>query len=81
MARIRPRAGGLLVPAVTELGRELGQETVLGAWSIPDLRRARGDPDAVQAEREHSRPSHRDVIEPGSYDYMIGNLETAATPP
>lgn len=30
MARIRPRAGGLLVPAVKELGRELGPEAVLG---------------------------------------------------
>jgi hypothetical protein len=78
MATIRPRAGGLLLPAVTELGRELGPETVLGRVVHPQ----------TFAELEVIRTPYRrnvtillhrtaDVVEPGSYGYMIGNLESA----
>jgi predicted deacylase len=79
MATIRPRAGGLLLPAVvTDLGRELGPETVLGRVVHPQ----------TFAELEVIRTPYRrnvtilvhrtaDVVEPGSYGYMIGNLESA----
>jgi predicted deacylase len=78
MATIRPRAGGLLLPAVTELGRELGPEVVLGRVVHPQT--------FIELEVIRT-PYHRnvtilvhrtaDVVEPGSYGYMIGNLETA----
>jgi len=78
MATLRPRAGGLLLPAVGELGRELGPETVLGRVVHPQ----------TFAEQEVIRAPYRrnvtilvhrtaDVVEPGSYGYMIGNLDTA----
>jgi len=78
MATLRPRVGGLLVPGVTELGHEVGPETVLGRVCHPQ----------TFEELEIIRPPYRrgvtilvhktaDVVEPGSYGYMIGNLDTA----
>jgi hypothetical protein len=78
LATIRPRTGGLLLPEVTELGREVGGDTVLGRVCHPQ----------TFEELEVIRPPYRrgvtilvhrtaDVVEPGSYGYMIGNLDTA----
>jgi predicted deacylase len=78
LATIRPRTGGLLVPEVTQLGREVGADTVLGRVCHPQ----------TFEELEVMRPPYRrgvtilvhrtaDVVEPGSYGYMIGNLDTA----
>lgn len=75
---LRPRKGGLLIPEVTELGAELGPDAVLGRIYHPQ----------TFEELEVIRAPHRrnvtillhqtaDVVEPGIYGYMIGNLDTA----
>lgn len=78
LATIRPRAGGLLLPEVTELGRELGPDTVLGRVCHPQTFE---ELEVLRApyRRNVTILVHRtaDVVEPGSYGYMIGNLETA----
>jgi predicted deacylase len=78
LATIRPRAGGLLLPAVTELGRELDRETVLGRVVHPQTF---AELEVIHApyRRNVTILVHRtaDVVEPGSYGYMIGNLESA----
>jgi predicted deacylase len=78
MATIRPRAGGLLVPTVTELGRELGPSAELGRVVHPQTF---AELEVIRTPylRNVSILVHRtaDVVEPGSYGYMIGNLETA----
>lgn len=77
LATIRPRVGGLLVPEVTALGVEVGADAVLGRIYHPQ----------TFEELEAIRPPYRrnvtillhrtaDVVEPGSYGYMIGNLDT-----
>jgi predicted deacylase len=82
LTTLRPRAGGLLLPEVTALGEELGPGAVLGRVVHPQ----------TFAELEALRAPHRrsvtilvhrtaDVVEPGSYGYMIGNLETAVVDP
>jgi predicted deacylase len=78
MATIRPRTGGLLLPAVTELGRELGPETVLGRVIHPQTF-AELEVIRTPYPRNVTILVHRtaDVVEPGSYGYMIGNLESA----
>jgi hypothetical protein len=69
----------LAAPGGAELRRELGPETVLGRVVHPQ----------TFAELEVIRTPYRrnvtilvhrtaDVVEPGSYRYMIGNLESAA---
>jgi predicted deacylase len=78
LATLRPRAGGLLLPAVAELGRELGPETVLGRVVHPQTF---AELEVIRApyRRNVTILVHRtaDVVEPGSYGYMIGNLDTA----
>jgi predicted deacylase len=79
IAIIRPHAGGLLIPAVTELGRELPADTVLGRIHHPQTF------EELEAIRTPFRRNvtvlvHKtaDVVEPGIYGYMIGNLDTAS---
>jgi hypothetical protein len=78
LATIRPRTGGLLVPEVTELGRELGPDTVLGrvchAQTFEEIEVIR-----TPYRRNVSILVRQtaDVVEPGAYGYMIGNLDTA----
>jgi predicted deacylase len=78
IATIRPRTGGLLIPEVTTLGIEVGPDTVLGRIHHPQ----------TFEQLEAIRPPygrgvtillHRtaNVVEPGSYGYMIGNLDSA----
>jgi len=75
---IRPHAGGLLIPEVTSLGIEVDPDTVLGRVYHPQ----------TFEELEAIRPPYRrnvtillhrtaDVVEPGSYGYMIGDLDSA----
>jgi hypothetical protein len=78
MATLRPRHGGLLLPEVSELGRELGPEAVLGRICHPQTF------EELEILRTPFRRNvtilvHKtaDVVEPGSYGYMIGNLDTA----
>jgi predicted deacylase len=79
IAIIRPHAGGLLIPSVTELGRELPADTVLGRVHHPQTF------EELEVIRTPFRRNvtvlvHKtaDVVEPGIYGYMIGNLDTAA---
>jgi predicted deacylase len=78
IATIRPHAGGLLVPEVTGLGVEVGPGTVLGRVYHPQTFE---ELEAIPApyRRNVTILLHRtpNVVEPGSYGYMIGNLETA----
>jgi predicted deacylase len=82
MATIRPRAGGLLLPEVTELGREVGPDAVLGRVHHPQTFE---ELEVIRApyRRNVTILVHRtaDVVEPGSYGYMIGNLDSAGPPP
>lgn len=78
LATIRPRRGGLLVPEIVELGRELGEGAVLGRVYNPQTF------EELEVIRTPFRRNvtilvHRtaDVVEPGIYGYMIGNLDTA----
>jgi predicted deacylase len=79
IATIRPHRGGLLVPEVTELGRELPGDTVLGRIYHPQTF------EELEVIRTPFRRNitvlvHRtaDVVEPGIYGYMIGNLDTTS---
>jgi predicted deacylase len=78
LATLRPRTGGLLLPEVAEVGRELGPEAVLGRVVHPQTF---AELEVLRApfRRNVTILVHRtaDVVEPGSYGYMIGNLETA----
>jgi uncharacterized protein len=78
IATIRPHAGGLLIPEVTALGVEVGPDAVLGRIFHPQ----------TFEELEAMRPPYRrgvtillhrtaNVIEPGGYGAMIGNLDSA----
>jgi predicted deacylase len=77
LATIRPRTGGLLVPEVTDLGRELGPDTILGrvchAQTFEEL-------EVIRAPYRRNVSilvrKTADVVEPGCYGYMIGNLDT-----
>ena len=79
MATIRPRAGGLLLPVVSELGLELGPDAVLGRVIHPQTF-AELEVIRTPFRRNVTILVHRtaDVVEPGSYGYMIGNLDTAS---
>jgi uncharacterized protein len=78
LATIRPRTGGLLLPEVTELGRELPPEAVLGRVCHPSTFE---ELEVIRApyRRNVTILVHKtaDVVEPGSYGYMIGNLDSA----
>jgi len=78
IATIRPHAGGLLVPESTALGVELDPHALLGRIYHPQTF------DELETIRSPYRRGvtillHRtaDVVEPGSFGYMIGNLDTA----
>jgi predicted deacylase len=79
IAIIRPHAGGLLIPEVTELGRELPAGTVLGRIHHPQTF-AELEVIRTPFRRNVTVLVHRtaDVVEPGIYGYMIGNLDTAS---
>jgi len=78
IATLRPHVGGLLIPEVTALGVEVGPATVLGRVYHPQTFE---ELEAIPApyRRNVTILLHRtaDVVEPGSYGYMIGNLDTA----
>ncbi len=78
IATLRPHAGGLLIPEVTALGVEVGPATVLGRVYHPQTFE---ELEAIQApyRRNVTILLHRtaDVVEPGSFGYMIGNLDSA----
>lgn len=78
IAILRPHHGGLLLPEVTELGVEVRRDQVLGRivspYSFAELEVVRCPFDRgimVLTQRTAN------VVEPGIYGYMIGNLDTA----
>jgi predicted deacylase len=78
IAILRPHHGGLLLPEVTALGIEVGRGQVLGRivspYSFDELEVVRCPFDRgimVLTQRTAN------VVEPGIYGYMIGNLATA----
>jgi uncharacterized protein len=78
IATIRPHVGGLLIPEATRLGVEVGPEAVLGRVHHPQTFE---ELEVLRApfRRNVTILLHRtaDVVEPGSYGYMIGNLDSA----
>jgi len=78
IAVIRPHEGGLLIPGVTEMGSEVPGGTVLGRivspYSFKELEVIRSPFDRGIVVLTHQTA---DVVEPGIYGYMIGNLATA----
>ena len=78
IAILRPHQGGLLLPEVTALGAEVEGEQVLGRivspYSFEELEVMR-----CPFERGIVVLAHltANVVEPGIYGYMIGNLATA----
>jgi len=78
IAVIRPHQGGLLLPEVTEMGGEVRGGTVLGRivspYSFEELEVIRAPFDRGIVVLTHQTA---DVVEPGIYGYMIGNLATA----
>ena len=78
LVTIRPRTGGLLIPEITALGIEIGPEAVLGRIYHPQTFE---ELETIRApfRRNVTILVHRtaDVVEPGSYGYMIGNLDSA----
>lgn len=78
IAILRPHHGGLLLPEVTDLGIEVKGGQVLGRivspYSFEELEVFR-----CPFERGMMVLTHRtaDVVEPGIFGYMIGNLATA----
>ena len=78
IATIRPHSGGLLMPEVTALGVEVGPDATLGRIYHPQTFE---ELEVVRApyRRNITILLHRtaDVVEPGCFGYMIGNLETA----
>jgi len=75
---LRPHHGGLLLPEVTELGLEVRGGQVLGRvvspYSLTELETLRCPFDRGIMVLTHQTA---DVVEPGIYAYMIGNLATA----
>jgi hypothetical protein len=78
IAVIRPHQGGLLLPEVTEMGGEVAGGTVLGRivspYTFEELEVIRSPFDRGIVVLTHQTA---DVVEPGIYGYMIGNLATA----
>jgi len=78
IAVIRPHHGGLLLPEVTEMGGEVRGGTVLGRivspYSFEELEVIRSPFERGIVVLTHQTA---DVVEPGIYGYMIGNLATA----
>ena len=78
IAVIRPHQGGLLLPEVTEMGGEVRGGTVLGRivspYSFEELEVIRAPFDRGIVVLTHQTA---DVVEPGIYGYMIGDLATA----
>ncbi len=78
IAILRPHAGGLLVGAAPPLGEEVSGDAVLGRvvspYTFEELEVIRNP-----FERGIMVLSHLtdDVIDPGCYGYMIGNLDSA----
>ncbi len=78
IATLRPHHGGLLLPEVSELGIEVRGGQVLGRvvspYSLAELEVLR-----CPFDRGIMVLTHRtaDVVEPGIYAYMVGNLDTA----
>ena len=78
IAVIRPHQGGLLLPEVTAMGSEVPGGTVLGRvvspYSFEELEVIRSPFERGIVVLTHQTA---DVVEPGIYGYMIGNLATA----
>lgn len=78
IATIRPHHGGLLLPEVTTLGAEVSRGTILGRvvspYSCEELEVLRCPFDRGVVVLAHLTPN---MVEPGIYGYMIGNLATA----
>ena len=78
IAVIRPHQGGLLLPEVTAMGSEVRGGTVLGRvvspYSFEELEVIRSPFERGIVVLTHQTA---DVVEPGIYGYMIGNLATA----
>ncbi len=78
IAVIRPHQGGLLLPEVTQMGGEVRRGQVLGRivspYSFDELEVIRAPFERGIVVLTHQTA---DVVEPGIYGYMIGNLETA----
>lgn len=78
IATLRPHHGGLLLPEVTEMGGEVRRGQVLGRivspYSFEELEIIRCPFDRGIVVLTQLTPN---VVEPGIYGYMIGNLETA----
>jgi len=78
IAVIRPHQGGLLLPEVTKMGSEVRGGTVLGRivspYSFEELEVIRSPFERGIVVLTHQTA---DVVEPGIYGYMIGNLATA----
>jgi predicted deacylase len=78
IATLRPHHGGLLLPEVTTIGEEVKSGQVLGRivspYSFEEL-------EVVRCPFEHGivvlTQRTANVVEPGIYGYMIGNLATA----
>ncbi len=78
IATLRPHHGGLLLPEVTTLGGEVRGGTVLGRvvspYSCEEL-------EVLRCPFEHGVVvlAHltANVVEPGIFGYMIGNLATS----
>ncbi|MGH7909803.1 MAG: hypothetical protein ACRENW_08150 [Thermodesulfobacteriota bacterium] len=78
IATLRPHQGGLLLPEITEMGGEVRGGQVLGRvispYSFEELEVIRCPVDRGIVVLTQLTPN---VVEPGIYGFMIGNLDTA----
>ncbi len=78
IATLRPHQGGLLLPEITEMGGEVRRGQVLGRvispYSFEELEVIRCPVDRGIVVLTQLTPN---VVEPGIYGFMIGNLDTA----
>jgi len=78
IATLRPHHGGLLLPEVTEMGGEVRREQALGRvispYSFEELEVIRCPFERGIVVLTQLTPN---VVEPGIYGFMIGNLATA----